>query len=134
MEILKPELIELITDHLLPPDIISFGLSSASLYKILAVKLEELQKLHEKFHQCTAEIESGWNSLVPEAEYLAKLKRDEYKSSVCCGWQVDREDEFNCSIYPDKTHFIKVVYVHNPRDVDMLAWFLDNEKMGMNML
>jgi hypothetical protein len=31
-------------------------------------------------------------------------------------------------------HFIKITYVHNPRDVDLLARYLNDEKIGYMML
>lgn len=123
----------LICEFLPPTDIIYLGVSCTSMYKILESNLLNLQKEHELFHQCTDEIENVWNMLATQAEHKAKLNLDRFKSSVCYGWEVKEDYDLKCSIYPEKYHDLKVVYVYNPRDVDMTVWFLDNQRMGWTM-
>lgn len=101
-------------------------------HKSILRKLSD--KLHNLYHECIIEIENNWNDLVPEAEYKAKRKLDKYKSEVCSGWEVTKSYQFECSIYPWKIHWIKVIYVHNPIDIDLLAWYLEDKKMGYTML
>jgi hypothetical protein len=68
------------------------------------------------------------------AELKARSKDQRYTSTVCSGWEVTEEDVFSCVNDPNIQHSIKTTYVHNPRDVDVAAWFLDGEKHGWTML
>lgn len=92
------------------------------------------QKLHTLYHECTDEIEVNWNLLVPAARERARFKLDKDMSSACYGWEVNKCREFQCSILKHTIHVIKVTYVYNPRDVDLLAWYLEDVKMGFTYL
>lgn len=85
-------------------------------------------KIHEMYHECINEVETNWNELAPTARMVAKEKRKEYKSE--CGWEVTMNEQFTCSINPKKIHSISVTYVHNPRDVDILAWSENGKQHG----
>lgn len=67
--------------------------------------------------------------MVPIAEHKARLQPDEFKSR-----QVTESYQLQCSIFPEKEHALSVVYVHNPRDVDMLVWFLNGQKKGYTII
>jgi len=121
------ELILYIGQFLDSNQLTSFGFTCKVINNCLYDELDQIRM------NCIREIEDNWNYLVPEARRLALLKLPVYKSEVCSGWEVKLNDQFNCSYCSNKIHSIEVIYVYNPRDVDLLAWFLDGNKMGMSM-
>ena len=112
-------LIHNITIYLQSEDLISFGLTSTSIYKILLNQLVNLQKEHALYHQCTSEMEETWDMLLPVAQCKARIST-----------QASEGRDIQCSIYPGKIHFLNIVYIHNPRDVDIYSWFLDGQEKG----
>ena len=125
---MNSDILMCISNYLSVSDIIALSLSNASIHKIFT------EKLHEFRHRCEMEITDSWNSLVPMAEERAKSRNKEYESPVCSGWEASIHDELYCATYQGKIHSIRVVYVHNPRDVDLVAWYLDNNRIGYTML
>lgn len=81
----------------------------------------------EQFVYCCQHLEK-------EAENLAKLRLSKYKSTVCSGWEVSLTQEIKCEIEGEQYHTIEIIYVHNPRDVDILAWYFDDKKCCYTML
>lgn len=118
----ETNLIHNITTYLQSEDLISFGLSSTSIYKILSDQLIEIQKEHKLYHQCTSEMEKTWDMLLPVAQCEAKTSTFASKKS-----------QIQCSVYPNKIHLLKVNYIHNPRDVDIYSWFLDGQEKGKSL-
>jgi len=96
----ESNLIQLIVFNLSSEDLISFGLSSISIYKILLNQLVNLQKEHALYHQCTSEMEKTWDMLLPVAQCKA---RDTVQAS--------KSMYIQCSIYPGKMHFLNIIYI-----------------------
>jgi hypothetical protein len=126
----------------LPEEVYEFMLKSNYISLLYISRLARTNhELFEKFIQnlnekkedlCWTEIERNWNNLVPDARYEAREKKKEYKCD--CGWQVTLDNTFLCVVNPKEYHSIKITYVHNPRDIDLLTWYLNNEKIGYSML
>lgn len=112
-------IVQLIAINLSSEDLISFGLSHSSIYKILLDQLINLQKEHTLYHQCTSEMEKTWDMLLPIAQSKARGKSS---------FQAIEEDQIQCSIYLGRIHHLSVIYTHNPRDIDMYTWLLDGNK------
>ena len=131
MEDLPSDIVHILTNFIETTDIISLSLSNNRLQLILA------EKLHELYHKCTSEMEDEWNSLVPIAEANAKYqyKQNKYSSSgpngpYQCQWSGIETTYIDCSIYKGVTHKLTVEYVHNPRDVELVAWSLNDKRIG----
>lgn len=71
-------------------------------------------------------MEETWDMLLPVAQCKTRSKCDINQSSV----QASKSMYIQCSIYPGKIHFLNVIYVHNPRDIDMHTWLLDGKEKG----
>jgi hypothetical protein len=133
--IFPSEIWRLISIYLFPEGVISLGVTCKLLLKTLSLELINLRKEHKLYHRCMNEIQNFWNNeLAPRAQNTARSQLDQYKSPVCCGWEASVHDELQCSIYPGKSHLLKVTYVYNPRDVNMIAWFINNKRIGCIML
>lgn len=74
---------------------------------------------HDLYHECLNEIEDNWNKLAAKAECLARDKDPKYRTPYY--WEVTLEEVFPFSINNKCQHYIKVIYTHNPRDVDILS-------------
>ncbi len=110
-----------ISEYLEIHDMISLSATCKNINNIL------FEKLYELYHKCGEEIEDKWNWLSSDAERAAC-----YNSLG----QVEktRTEQFECTIQQNVSHFIEVAYVHNPRDVDIVAWYLEGKKIGWRML
>jgi hypothetical protein len=108
-------------------DIVSLALTNKYFYKILH------EIIHKISHKCISSVEHGWNAMVPEAMSLCRLKLKRYKSDSFT-WQVSQKDEVECLCFRNKFHYISITYVHNPYDVDLLAWYENGLKMGYSLL
>ena len=126
--LLMADTILCIADNLSPQDAIALAICNESMYQMLSDKLDSFQQ------QCRCQVQDKWNELAPLAEIKAKSNDDKYKSPVCYGYEVTMTDSFYCSIYENKIHSIHVTYVHNPRDVDILAWYEGDQRIGYTYL
>lgn len=130
------EIKNLIVDDLSRDDLISLCSVSKSYCNNFIVILSY------KCSRCIHQIEKGWNSMVPYLEENAKkMFKDandpyHYRYQPTYHHQSDAEnhDVVYCKVFPGEEHRIKVAYAHNPRDVDMIAWYLDDRIVGYKML
>lgn len=129
------DILELILDNLIIYDIIN--LSQVNSY--INDKLEE--HIHDLDHKCTREIEDAWNDLanclinkIPSSKYNIDTsgfgsnsydRTETYNSCITC---------IKCSVCPNRYHALKVTYIRNSRDVDLLTWYNKDVKMGYTML
>lgn len=96
-----------VSDYLEPHDVIALGLINQAMCTIL----------HDKLH------EHLWNYILTPLVIQKSKCPPEGKVNV-----------ITCSIYPNKLHNLRVRYTHNPRDVDILTWYLDEQEVGWTML
>ena len=124
-------------------DIVALALTSKSLYE----RLWDL-KLHNMYHECKDEVSAEWNSNVQQVSKVARFGPDghnvffenrngfeRYKSSRAYdGYEVTKEWDIQCYVYPWRTHTLKLNYLYGPRDVDILTWYYNNKAVGYSML
>jgi len=98
-----------------------------------------MRHVHDLYHKCTSEIEAAWNEMANSARYHTQpngyecyIDIRQYGSTDM--YEVTTDTCIKCSICPDKHHDLRVLYIHNPRDADLLAWYLNNVKMDYTML
>ncbi len=115
-----------IIGYLNTPDRVSLNISNKIINTTLFDKLEDMKK-----NKCMDDIEDYWNLLECDARNLAIQKLDRYHIPPH-GLQVEQREQFECLVH-HMVHDIKVVYVYNPRDVNMVALYLDGERCGWTM-
>jgi hypothetical protein len=77
-------------------------------------------------HACHKEIEHNWNYLARHAELAAySAKGDQYGIK-----QASESDIIKCSVFPGDRHSLKNTYVINPRDINMMFWYLNRDRKG----
>jgi len=116
------QIIDLYQDIILNINLTIFDKSNLSktckyLYDILN------DNLHELYHKCHEEIQDEWNKMTRYIMFNADVDVIYKESNI-----------INCSIVPNKLHFLEVKYLRNPRDVDILSWYEDNKEIGYTML
>lgn len=100
---------------LIPPrDRVALALVSRSSYQ----KVWNLY-LHEAHHVCRTEIAISWNSM---AEILFQTDGKESSKQI------------PCSQFKWRRHSLKVRYVRNPMDVDVLSWYEEGNIIGYKYL
>ncbi|CAH6419415.1 Hypothetical protein HVR_LOCUS614 [uncultured virus] len=122
------ELILHICEFLEDYDLVSFALVNKRSYGYLH------DNIHTIRHKCLSLMENAWNYMAREADDMAHQRLDQHKSRVCSGWEVVKTDSIECCCFKNVYHQLKVIYVYNPRDVDLVAWYEDGIKIGYNML
>jgi hypothetical protein len=95
------------------------------------------RKFYKKFKcilygQCSDEIEDIWNNEL--CNKVLHSQCDNFPEFCQTGCTKEASKIITCSVFPWKTHNLKVVYLHFPRDVDLLTWFEDNKKIGYVIL
>ena len=86
------------------------------------------EECSEKKHQMLHLLEEDAKSQHPN---LQEVSRHDADRNMGAGqWRAS--DTFYCE-YHKKTHELEVVYVRNPRDVDMLAFYEDQVQRGWTM-
>jgi len=80
-----------------------------------------VKELHDAFHQAEGVV----RRCPAEYEEYSHHKQDG-------GGQWKFYEQVECPIH-HTFHNVEVVYVRNPRDVDLLIWYLDGEKLGYTM-
>ena len=120
-------------------DVVALALTSMTFYK----KIWEL-KLHMLTHDCRDEIKDEWNSRVERVSNVARYggytsdNLGDYHRSK----STSSSDAFNaemvwdcrCTVFPWRTHHLRLEYVYGPRDVDILSWFINKERIGYTMM
>lgn len=115
-------------------DLVAMALTSWDMYgKIMDFKL------HSMHHNCMDEIAHEWSSYEPFVRSTAKYGYNDHitctREKICSGNYEARYTWLcHCSIFPWMVHKLKLVYVSNDRDVDILAWYKDDERMCYTML
>jgi hypothetical protein len=119
----------------LPDDIllhINTFLSLSDTAKLVFVN----KKLQTTFNdlvsrECMMKIDNCWNKLAPTAEYLTKSKDIKYRTHY--NWQSKLEEYFSCSANDKCCHYVKIIYTQNPRDVDILSYYLNQQYLYINI-
>lgn len=124
---LPKDIVLLILGYLNDKDKTNFVLTGAYFFKNVSCPI-----LCDIAMKCTKEIEEHWNDdLSKQAFKHGCLSSPEFCSEGC---RVIKSKVIKCSVYPWKCHNLAVEYYHNPRDVDILSWYLDNKKIGYTIL
>lgn len=127
LEGLPKDILSILRQHLDPVDYVSLGMASKTLYIKILPKL---------FDECTKEIEDDWNYNASIAAHDATWENgDRHRHPHCSNAFYSRRSwTCECSVFPWKSHNLMVEYNYCPRDVDILGWFLDGQKIGYVML
>jgi len=122
--VLPLEVIDLLSSFLTIQEKVSLSSCCKLLYNPLS------ENLHQLFHKCGKEIEDAWNERIYKVRNLAMKRYEETKE---CNSIAETTFSILCSI-TNREHHLKLCYVRNPRDCDLLAWYLDGEKNGYTLL
>jgi hypothetical protein len=143
--ILSEDIRHLINSHISLNDYRSIVTCASTLNKHLSEELRDRKLL------CIRGIEDKWNKYTPYLEVIARNhnKSTSYRCEMqydgCCNWFACKTGYISC-IYCsfawgdglnhqcDVTHTVRVEYGHNPMDVDIVSWYLDDKHIGYTML
>jgi len=129
MENIHRDLYKLILEHISSPH---------TLVSLLATSNKILDMVypvyHEMEHKCIREIEMTWNSLVPIASKNARYGPDRVKGWSTDSYESHQHETIICSVFPWTKHKLQVTYMYGPRDLDILAWYLNGVKAGYKYL
>lgn len=80
-------------------------------------------ELHMLYHECHDEIEKEWNLMANNIMFKADVDIIYKETNNIC-----------CSVIPNKLHYLEVRYLRNPRDVNILSWYEDNNQIAYTIL
>jgi F-box domain len=120
---LPPDVILYIAKNLEDYDIVSLALVNKNMFKIMHNELCRIR------YKCMIDIQICWKLVSNDAINIAR-KNNFILNDPSKGY--DHQDERNCLskclCFRNKSHYLKVIYVHKPHDVDILDWYEDYVK------
>lgn len=93
------------------------------------------EQLRQLEHACAEQKHQIWHLLERDVMSLTGHRVPSYYDQYTHypGGEWHSELDFYCQLH-DRAHFLRMVYVRNPRDVNLLAMYEDGEQIGYTMM
>jgi hypothetical protein len=90
-----------------------------------------------RFAACNMNIQYGFEICSKQVErqrcHYDFAHRNDYDFERCRQHEYQYTETVPCKLHP-RGHEVTVVYVRNPRDIDIKVWFIDGERKWWTML